>query len=73
MENYLLTFFKTIPLDKNVRSSVIWQTTISANGEIHAKQEAVKIGSMIRQKLAKGYDIELDSVEEVVSPPEEER
>ena len=63
MDSYLLTFLKFIPMRQQTVKTEYWYTTIIANGEIDAKQKAVRLGSMLRIRLAKGYDIKLDSVE----------
>lgn len=71
MSTYLLTFTKSIPvIHSGIGDSVTvrtepWQTTIEANGSVHAEQVAKSIGSHIRVRLGKGYDIVLDSVAHV--------
>lgn len=72
MSTYLLLFTKTIPVYysdttglPSVHKTKPWETTIEANGQIDAEQIASRLGSMLRVRQAKGYDIRLDSVIEV--------
>lgn len=69
METYLITFTKKIPVARREvgRAHTVktepWQTTINADSDEEAEDIARTLGSHIRQRLGKGYDIVLDSVE----------
>lgn len=69
MSTYLLTFKNRIPITPfvgggaNTYKTESWTTTIQAKNFEEAKQTAIKFGSGMRQRLAKGCDITLKSIE----------
>ena len=71
MSTYLLTFIKSIPVVHSVVGDAVtvrtepWHTTIEAEGDVNANQVARRLGSHLRVRLGKGYDIVLESVEYV--------
>ena len=68
MRTYLLTFTKSIPVFAGWPVYIAiteepWHTTIGAKNIEEAELTAKTLGTFLRGKLTKGYDIALDSVE----------
>ncbi len=68
MRCYLLTFIKTKPVHVVPGKFFVeepWHTTISVENLEDADHAARSLGSALRVRLAKGYDIKLESIEQI--------